>query len=209
MHSAFHTGRQVFSVGLQVEERELMDEGVAWRLFHGWGGLRHPRGWSANIPEEMGHLRLDTPCAGVVVWFVLCTELYFHARDTYGALHMEPTGTRLSFMRAAFSAGCARLILGMDSDGQAVPDPIDDVIRAPRESILSRQELGPIRAPMHSAAVGALLKTATSRTAVARPRPGPGPRPRGPVARLPRALRRRPTLASGRGAAERRERARA
>ena len=157
MHSAFHTGRQVFSVGLQVEERELMDEGVAWRLFHGWGGLRHPRGWSANIPEEMGHLRLDTPCAGVVVWFVLCTELYFHARDTYGALHMEPTGARLGFMRAAFAAGFARLILGMDSDGQGVLDPIDDVIRAPRESILSRQELGPTRPPMHSAAVGAVL----------------------------------------------------
>ena len=74
----------------------------------------------------MGDLRLDTPCAGVVVWFVMCTELYFHARDTYGALHMEPSGARLGFMRTAF----ARLNVGMDSDGQAVPDPIDQ--RHPR-----------------------------------------------------------------------------
>ena len=55
-------------------------------------------------------------------------------------------------MRAAF----ARLIVGMTSDGQAVPDPIDDAIRVPREALLFPLEPGPTRPPMHSAAVGAL-----------------------------------------------------
>ena len=104
-----------------------------------WLGLRPPGGWSANIKEEMGHLRLDAPCAGVVVRFAQCAELYFHARDRYGTLHAEPAGARLGFMRAAL----ARLIVGMDSDGRAVPDPIDDAIRVPREALPLRPEPGP------------------------------------------------------------------
>ena len=39
---ALHAGRHVFAVGLHVEDCELTDEGVAWMLFGGWGGLRPP-----------------------------------------------------------------------------------------------------------------------------------------------------------------------
>ena len=171
-------------------------------LFGGWGGLRPPGGWSpqeggthrralglharglrplaTNIQEEMGHLRLDAPCAGVVVRFVLCAELCFHARDTYGALHAEPTGARLGFMRAVF----ASLIVGMDSEGRAVPDPIDDAIRVPREALLLRPAPGPTRPPMHSAAVGPAQAPARAGRAPSRALSAGAPHPVGAVSAL-------------------------
>ena len=189
---ALHAGRHVFAVGLHVEDCELTDEGVAWMLFGGWGGFRPPGGWSANIQEEMAPLRLDARCEGVVVRFVLCAELYFHARDTYEALHAEPAGARLGFMRAAF----ARLIVGMDSEGRAIPDPIDDAIRVPREAFPPCPEPGPTRQPIHSAAVGALSdgdesdsSSDGSESAPARsPAPAPGRAGRAASARSPPAL---------------------
>ena len=170
-----HTSRHVLAVGLHVEDCGLTGEGVAWMLFGGWGGLRPPGGWSSNVQEEMGHLRLDAPCAGVVVRFAQCAELYFHARDRYGTLHAEPAGARLGFMRAAL----ARLIVGMDSDGRAVPDPIDDAIRVPREALPLRPEPGP--RPLADALGGgrgpAGRRRRRVRLLVGRRRSGPGPMP--------------------------------